>query len=299
MNRRNAIKNIGFGAGATIIHSCKVTEQAGSNKKKRSVLKIAHISDIHMRPEENAPERFLKCASDIKKHKVNFILNGGDTIYAADYDHIPRERVTEQWNLWAEISTVFSEYEIFSCLGNHDMWWAAPNKRDPMYGKGFAVKQLGIENRYYSFDKNGWHFVVLDSNNDNAGSLDAVQRNWLEADLNRLKKETPVICLSHYPILGVCTIIDGGNHTDSKYITDLFYEHDDKKFHCFSGHIHLLDSATYNNANYYCNGAVSGFWWEEGDKNSANKYWYRETPPGYAILDLMEDGSLTNTYYTY
>lgn len=297
MNRRNAIKNFGLGAGATMVSPTNFGVK--STRSKKSILKIAHITDIHIRPEENAPERFLKCIEEVKNHNIDFFLNGGDTIYAADYDHISRERVTEQWGIWNELRSSFKEFEVFSCLGNHDMWWAAPNKNDSMYGKGYAVEQLGIKNRFYSFSRKGWHFVVLDSNNENAGSLDEEQRKWLEKDLDSLNKDTPVVVLSHYPILGVCTIIDGGNHTDSKYITDLFYKHSDKKFHCFSGHVHLLDSAVYNNAHYYCNGAVSGFWWEKGDANSAQKYWYRETPPGYAILELMEDGTLINTYHTY
>ncbi|MBC6999054.1 metallophosphoesterase [Cytophaga sp. FL35] len=297
MNRRNAIKNFGLGAGATMVSPTNFAVK--STRSKKSILKIAHITDIHIRPEENAPERFLKCIKEVKNHNIDFFLNGGDTIYAADYDNISRERVNEQWGIWNELRSRFKEFEVFSCLGNHDMWWAAPNKNDSMYGKGYAVEQLGIKNRFYSFSRKGWHFVVLDSNNENAGSLDEEQRKWLEKDLDSLNKDTPVVVLSHYPILGVCTIIDGGNHTDSKYITDLFYKHSDKKFHCLSGHVHLLDSAVYNNAHYYCNGAVSGFWWEKGDANSAQKYWYRETPPGYAILELMEDGTLINTYHTY
>ena len=82
-------------------------------------------------------------------------------------------------------------------------------------------------------------------------------------------------------------------------MVDLFYKHKDKKINCISGHVHLLDSNVYNNVNYFCNGAMSGFWWENGDENSAQKYWYRQTPPGYAILDLYEDGTITSTYYAH
>ncbi|MCU7549080.1 metallophosphoesterase [Chitinophagaceae bacterium LB-8] len=102
--------------------------------------------------------------------------------------------------------------------------------------------------------------------------------------------------MSHYPILGVSTIMEGGNHTDARYLTDLFSRHADKKITCISGHIHLQDAAVYNNVHYYCNGALSGFWWEDGNKESAGKCYYRETPPGYAILDLYEDGRVNNQY---
>ncbi|ATP57187.1 metallophosphoesterase [Pedobacter ginsengisoli] len=296
MKRRELIKGIGLVAGALSIQGSAMAAEPVASPKKKRILRIAHITDIHMRPELNAPDRFRQCMKEIKNHKIDFFLNGGDTIFAADYGNITRDRVEAQWAIWQELRTELSEYEMHSCLGNHDMWWAAPDKQDAMYGKPHVVKQLNIPNRYYSFQKQGWHFVILDSNNSNAGSLDPEQRTWLEADLAALPKGTPVLCLSHYPILGVSTIMEGGNHTDSRYITDLFYQHKDKKITCLSGHIHLLDAAEYNGVHYYCNGALSGFWWEEGDKQSAGKGYYRETPPGYAILDLYEDGRVENKY---
>ncbi|MEL6483577.1 MAG: metallophosphoesterase [Bacteroidota bacterium] len=271
----------------------------GRKKSSESLLRIAHITDVHMRPEGNALQRFNICIEEIKKHGVDFFLNTGDSIFAADYDDITRDNMLMQWELWDHSRANFAEYEMFSCLGNHDMWWAAPNTSDSMYGKDYVVQRLGIPKRYYSFDRSGWHFIVLDSNNSKGGHLDPEQRKWLEDDLEGLPLATPVIVMSHYPIMGVGTIIGGGNHTDSKYITKLFYAHKDKKIHCLSGHVHLLDRATYNNVNYYCNGSVSGYWWSEGDEDSAEPFWCHQTPPGYAILDLKEDGSLRSTYHRY
>lgn len=299
MERRDLIKNVSLIAAlGTLQNPLKQFAKSDNdnNYGRKKVLRIAHITDVHIRPEYNAPERFIKAMNEVKKHKIDFILNGGDSIYAADYKNITRERVKEQWEIWNKCNQAFSEYEIFGCLGNHDMWWSAPDKSDAMYGKDYVVKQLGISNRYYSFDKKGWHFIILDSNNQNAGSLDDEQRKWLENDLASLQQNQPVLVMSHYPILAVCTHIDGGNHTDAKYITDLFYKHKDKKITCISGHIHLLDRGWYNNVQYYCNGAMSGFWWEPGDKNSGGKSWYRQTPPGYAIITLFEDGSVENKY---
>lgn len=295
--RRILIKQLGLAAGTLAVVPNVLASNKENDLSKKVLLRVAHITDVHIRPEHNAPDRFLKCLEEIKKHKVDFFLNGGDTIYAADYNNITKERVLEQWNIWQNLRNTFSEYEVHSCLGNHDMWWAAPSKNDEMYGKPYVVAQLKTPNRYYSFAKSDWHFIILDSNNDKAGSLDVEQRKWLEKDLENLPKGASVVLMSHYPILGVSTILDGGSHTDSGYITDLFYKHKDKNIHCISGHVHLLDTAVYNNVQYYCNGALSGFWWEDGDKNSAGKYWYRQTPPGYAILELYNDGTLKNTYH--
>ncbi len=298
MKRRTLIKSIGIVASATALgKTTKAAQQMVVDLNRKRSLRIGHITDVHLRPEYNAPERFKKCIDEIKNHKIDFFLNSGDSIYAADYDNITRERAQLQWNLWNNARTHFKEFEMYSCLGNHDMWWAAPDKNDSMYGKDFVVKQLGIPNRFYSFDKNAWHFIMLDSNNQNAGSLDKEQREWLEKDLADQPANRNILVMSHYPILAACTHIDGGNHTDSKYVADLFYRHKDKKISCISGHIHLLDNAWYNGVQYFCNGALSGFWWEPGDKSSAGKGWYHQTPPGYAIIDLFEDGTLQNNYF--
>jgi len=66
---------------------------------------------------------------------------------------------------------------------------------------------------------------------------------------------------------------------------------------CLSGHNHLSDTTIYNGVQYCCNGAMSGFWWGTGDKESAGTGYYEETPPGYAILKLYEDGRVENRYY--
>ena len=89
----------------------------------------------------------------------------------------------------------------------------------------------------------------------------------------------------------------GGMHTDYKYLVNLFYKHKEKVKTCISGHIHLLDNVVYNNVQYCCNGALSGFWWEDGDKNSAGKGYCQQTPPGYAIIDLFDDGTMHNAYH--
>ena len=296
--RRNTLKTLGLVAGAMVISPlASASTTKDYLKSKNRVLRIAHITDVHIRPEHDAINRFKKCLEDIKKHNIDFFLNGGDTIYAADYSHIKRERTREQWNIWKTLRNEFSEYEVFSCLGNHDMWWAAPDKTDPMYGKDYVVKQLEMPSLFYSFNKKGWHFIILDSLNDKTIALGKTQLEWLEKELEKLPADTPVLIMSHCPILAVSSILKGGNHKDSKEITKLFYKHKDKKINCISGHVHLLDSAVYNNVNYFCNGALSGAWWEEGDEHSVQKYWYQETPPGYAIIDLFEDGTLLNTYY--
>jgi hypothetical protein len=78
-------------------------------------------------------------------------------------------------------------------------------------------------------------------------------------------------------------------HIDARRLKTLFLDHPNVKL-CLSGHIHLRDSVMYNGVTYACNGAVCGNWWRGA---------YQETQPGYALVDLWNDGSFRVDYVRY
>lgn len=292
MNRKTWIKKSSLAAASLSLSPILISKKTN----RTPLLRVAHITDVHIRPENGIPGRFRSCLQEIRTHSIDFILNGGDTIHAADYDDITRERVLEQWDTWDEAIQLSDDYEIHSCIGNHDMWWAAPDENDPMYGKDYVVKRLKISNRYYSFAKDNWHFFILDGNH--AGiALDEEQYKWLKSGFEKMPEHSHALIMSHHPILTVTgTFYPNDQHSDADKLSRLFFEHRDKVKVCISGHMHLVDSAEYNGVKYYCNGAMSGFWWGEGNERSAGKGYYRETPPGFAILNLYEDGRVERNY---
>jgi len=259
-------------------------------------LTVAHITDVHIRPEENIPNRAIDWLKIVQSHNPDFYLNGGDSIHDASYDNVTRERTLEQWEAWDQFRGNIQDTKVYSCIGNHDPWWDVPSKEDEMYGKPYVVKRLHIPSTYYSFDKKGWHFIILDGNHDRI-SLGKEQMNWLENDLANLPPDTPTLVMSHFPITSITDALVGGQHSDHKELKTLFYQHKDKVRVCLSGHQHLLDRTWYNDVYYFCNGALSGFWWGDGDEQSAGKQYYLETPPGFAILKLYSDGTVENEYF--
>ncbi|MGN6211343.1 metallophosphoesterase family protein [Parafilimonas sp.] len=297
MRRRSLIKKItALGSMAALTGNAAMAMPVKENhQNKKPALRIAHITDVHIREGDNAPQRFKACLEKIKKQDVDFFLNGGDSIHDASYDNVKREAVLNQWQIWDDCLKTIASYEIYACVGNHDPWWAAPSTTDDMYGKDYVVKRLKIPKRYYSFSKKNWHFIILDGNNKNI-ALDDEQFNWLVKELDSLPANTPVLLMSHYPVFGATPVLVGGNHSDNKKLKDLFYKHRDKVKVFLSGHNHLYDETLYNKVLYCCNGAMSGYWWGKGDKESAGEGYYLETPPGYAILNLYEDGSVRNEY---
>jgi len=294
MDRKNFIRNAALLAGVPLIRPLNASAK---KRKDKPVLTLAHITDVHIRPDDNAPQRFKECLEKVKKFNVDFFLNTGDSIYDASYNNVKRERVVELWGIWDDCIKTIKGYDMYSTIGNHDSWWTAPDKTDAMYGKDYVVKRTGMPHRYYSFTRGGWHFIVLDGNNTHDISLDDEQYQWLEEDLAKTPANTPTLIMSHYPTFGATPILVGGNHADNAKLKTLFYKHKDKVRASLSGHNHLYDKTFYNGVWYCCNGAMSGYWWEQGDKDSAGPGYYLETPPGFAILKLFKDGGFESEYY--
>jgi len=300
MERRSAIKTIG---GALLIPSLALGKTS-INKKK--VLRIAHLTDIHLKNQFNAPERFTKCLHHVQQQepKVDFILNGGDIVFDINKENIGV--INDQWKLSHHIMQSECSLPVHYCLGNHDIWWNEDDKGQALYGKQYSLNQLQLVKPYYSFTNSGWKFILLDSVHLDIdgtwyiGKLGDEQFAWLENELKTTDPATPVLVMSHIPILTATNLIEddivnkwvmtgGDMHTDTSNIIKLFYQHPNVKL-CLSGHIHLREKLVYNNVTYLCNGAVSGAWWE-GNR--------RETAPGYGLIDLYADGSFDEQYVNY
>jgi Icc protein len=300
MERRSALKNIG---GLLLVPSLTLRADAES---KTAVLRIAHLTDIHLKNKFDAPARFVRCLHHVQEQlpRVNLILNGGDVVFDMNKENLTT--IVGQWKLMKSILAGENNIPVNYCIGNHDIWWNEDDKGQALYGKKYSMNQLQLSKPYYSMEKNGWKIIVLDSVHldiDDTwyiGKLGDEQFAWLEGELKNTPGSTPVLILSHIPILTATNLIEddivnkwvmlgGDMHTDTSKIIKLFYQYPNVKL-CLSGHIHLREKLIYNNVTYICNGAVSGAWWE-GNR--------RETVPGYGLIDLFRDGTFEERYVNY
>jgi 3',5'-cyclic-AMP phosphodiesterase len=300
MERRSALKNIG---GLFLLPTLS---KVSLPIEKKAVLRVVHITDVHLKNQFNAPARFAKCLHHLQAQspKVDLILNGGDIVFDMNKESI--DTINDQWKLVQETMKNECAIPVRYCLGNHDIWWNESNKGNVFYGKKYAMDKLGLVKPYYSLVQNGWKIIVLDSTHldiDNTwyiGKLGNEQFNWLKNELENTGKTMPVMVMSHIPILTALlmieddiinkwTMLGGDMHTDTAKIINLFYQYPNVKL-CLSGHLHMRDKVVYNNVTYLCNGAVSGAWWE-GNR--------RETAPGYGLIDLFDDGSFEEQYVEY
>ena len=305
MNRRSLLQTLGLGLGSlSLPHIGKANTASTSEKPFR----IAHITDVHMMPLIGAAKGFSKCLNHIQSlpQKPDLIINSGDAIM--DAHRGGRVVAEKQWRLWAEVVDKELSVPIVQSLGNHDIWVKNETPQSILDGKKFALDKIQESDFYYSKDLGAWHLISLDSispNNEGkwyTGKIDEAQMHWLKNELASISPFKPVLIVSHIPILAACIFFDGNRfennqwnvpgrwmHEDANDLKDLFLKHPNVKI-AISGHIHLLDRVEYNGVTYCCNGAVSGAWWGGN---------YQQTKPGYAILDLYNDGRFTNTYSFY
>jgi len=303
ITRRGILKLIGAGAVGTLM--APMGCQMDKKSLKAPILRFAQLTDMHLLPDSPAEEGVKKCIRHLlsNEEKIDFIINGGDLIMDALDKN--KQEVESQWEIWRNIKNSFPDLTFYHCLGNHDVWGLTPNI-EKYQGKEWALRELGLESPYYHFETQGWHFIVLDSTHLRpdgrwyTAKLDLEQKQWFKNTLASIKSEEPILIISHIPILGASTFLDGDNlkngdwvvpgawmHTDAKELIKLFYQHKNIKL-CISGHIHLLEKLVYNNVHYYCSGAVCGNWWENEP--------YEETNKGYAVIELFDDGSHTYKY---
>ena len=314
MKRKTFLQTSAAVIGSSLLPSLSFAED---NRKKP--LRFAHLTDIHLNPGLIPQAGTAKAFHHVQqlKSSVDFIINGGDSIM--DSLEADKQQTQMQWDLFHRLLKNENGLPIYHCIGNHDVWgWfikqdlsagqADKPDNDRLYGKVWVVETLAMKNRFYSFTKGNWHFIVLDSTQLNpAGgyiaNLDPVQSDWLEKELSSVPADKYICIVSHIPILSICaglffdkTEINGDlkiqqnlMHTDFIQLKKIFIKYPSIKI-CISGHIHLQDELDYLGIKYYCNGAVSGNWWKGS---------FQEFAPAYAVIDLFNDGSFKRTMIKY
>ena len=305
MQRRKFIQNLSLASAATVLPIGVNAENTGKKKRFRA----AFISDIHIKTLDVAEAGMRKALQTINQSdkKPDFIINGGDSIM--DALAVSKEKTKAQWDLFFDILQAENRLPVKHCMGNHDIWgWQLKEdvKSDPLYGKNWWLQLTGNTKSYYSFTHQNWHFIVLDSTQENNGGyialLDAEQFNWLGAELES-NKDKHICVVSHIPIVSFCSamffkdMLPNGDwklsrallHTDARMIKDLFKKYPNIRC-CLSGHIHLQDEVTYLGIQYFCNGAVSGNWWKGA---------FQDFAPAYALFDFHQDGTVERTMVEY
>lgn len=311
--RRSLLKAVPLLAGLPLLG--RANAQFAAPPAGKPDLTLAHLTDIHFGTDLLDSARLKSGVSaeglaatirHAQAQGAQLILQGGDLIGEAF--NKPASAVEAQMKGAAEIFKREAKVPVYHAIGNHDIWgWdkksSGTTGQEPLWGKKWIMQTLGLKERYYSFDHDAWHFVVLDDiqpaeDRDYIVKLDDEQFVWLKDDL-AAHKSRPTVILSHAPILGVAAYFDGNNnlggdwkisgsnvHIDAPRFKSLFKKNPQVKL-CLSGHTHLIDQVLYNGVQYANDGAVSAASWYGN---------MQETVPGYGLVRLWNDGRVQVTY---
>jgi outer membrane protein assembly factor BamB len=141
-----------------------------------------HITDTHLTATGNIqPLRDLVQELNAMQPPPAFVVDTGDVTEAGR---------PEEFKRFLE-GTQGLAMPFYCAPGNHDTRWG------PL-GKEAFEKSIG--KLYQSFDRGGVHFVILDSTVllQHWGHFDTAQLKWLQNDLKKLKKDTPVFFFFHH-----------------------------------------------------------------------------------------------------
>jgi predicted MPP superfamily phosphohydrolase len=246
-------------------------------KDDRSKFSFAFFTDIHLNKGENDCFKGIEMAiASAKNQHADFILTGGDNV---DIDVLGKDTGTAHL-LYAEYAELIanSGMNYYACIGNHDRFYGC-DKSDPLFERGLFEKY--INKSYYSFEHKDWHFIVLNTSNS---IVDDEQKRWLEADLENIASETPIIVATHVPFLSVYYPALQGNYTDRdtfknfKEIWDMFEDKNLKLV--LQGHMHLYEEIKVKGVQFITAGAVSASWWSGA---------YHGTEEGYLMINIDGD----------
>jgi len=279
------------GATALGLGSASLTTHASSSISLRSKrLRFVHLTDLHIQPQLGATEGVnlaLKRILELSP-RPDLLICGGD--HVMDALTVNRDRADLQFHLFTEAMKRL-EMPVVSVIGNHDVfgWGNASTTGDAMYGKRMVEEQVLKAPSYRSFNRGGYHFVLLDSiQSSNTRTwhamIDDAQLSWLQHDLE-LNGKAPTIVVTHVPILTAYTQYTAGSlrrptdlmvTANGKEVQAVLAKHNVKAV--LQGHTHAVESVEYLGTRYITSGSVCGNWWK-GPHLGVH-------PEGFLVCDL-------------
>lgn len=262
-----------------------------SCKRTSSDFSFAFLTDIHLQPELNALEGYKKAIAAVNECSPDFVITGGDQIM--DALEVAYERAEMLYGLYIEITSEF-KMPVYNTLGNHDVFGLSVESGiDPSHPEYYKnLFQTKIGKTHYSFNHDGWHFMVLDSIDKTVdrtylGRIDEEQMAWIADDLKNIEKDTPIALATHIPFISVIRQIRVGSTeanseglviVNSKEVLELFQEYNLKLV--LQGHLHSLEEINVGGITFITGGAVSANWWEGP---------YYGLEEGFILIRIKED----------
>lgn len=269
--RRKFIIGSGLAALAIPITqmSCQPYEDKQATEKNEDAFEFAFLTDIHIKPEMNAPKGFQMAIDKVNELNPDFVITGGDLVY--DTMRGNYEQSEALFTLYKKMSKGFN-MPVYNCIGNHDLfaiYEESPETEDhPDYKYGMWERHFG--DTYYSFDHKGWHFITLNSldvteNKRYQGIFHEKQLEWLKEDIAKVEKTTPIIITTHIPMICTYTQLNGGDGSrtvnNASEVFKILEGYNLKLV--LQGHIHWKEYGIVNDRfHFLTGGSIAGNGWK-------------------------------------
>jgi Icc protein len=217
-------------------------EQYGQAASKGE-LSFAQISDSHIgfnkaaNPDVTATLNAAIAKVNALPEPPAFVLHTGDL------SHLSRP---DEFDTLDQALKSLRTDRVFTVPGEHDVL----DDNGKQYRERYAKDTKG--DGWYSFDKNGAHFVglvnVMNLKAGGLGSLGSAQIEWLEDDVKHLASSTPVVVFAHIPLWSVYPDWGWGTDDSQQALSYL------KRFGSvtvLNGHIHQIMQKVEGNVTFH------------------------------------------------
>ncbi len=301
-NRRKFLKTAAAGGIFALGWPQRTTWAIEPVEAPVSPVRILYFTDIHTRLEWDTPDALRLAAEAMNSQKADVILCGGDMI--TDGYTGSRSSLQPRWTAYLDMMHRKLSPEPRVIVGNHDLVGIEPaDGTAPEDDPRIDVRTIfGLEKTYRSFDTHGFHFILLDvvevtrDELKYRGFVDEAQMAWLKSDIEKTDPATPVILMSHMPLLtsfyqrtdGISAQVPPNRGViNNREVLELFNRH--RLLLVLQGHLHVNEMLRWGETTFVTGGAVCGKWWR-GD--------WHGTPEGFGMLEITGD-RVNWSYHTY
>ena len=203
IDRRGFLKCMAWaGAGAFCVMQGGVLRSyaLGSQgaRQAKGEISFVQISDSHM-GFNKAANPDVAATLQVAIDKINALPQGPEfLLHTGDLTHLSKPG---EFDTVDQMLRSVKVGDRFFVPGEHDVLNDDGAQYRERYGKG--AQGSG----WYSFDKNGVHFIglvnVMNLKAGGLGSLGNEQLEWLEKDVKSLSKSTPIVVFAHIPLWNV------------------------------------------------------------------------------------------------
>lgn len=129
---------------ALMLAGCSLSPKV-KDVEKSDTFKFVFLTDIHLKPEDGAPEGFQMAIDKVNALAPDFVITGGDLVF--DVLNASYQRADSLYNLYQVMSEGFN-MPVYNTMGNHEIYGystqPATDPGHPEYGGKMFENRIGI-----------------------------------------------------------------------------------------------------------------------------------------------------------